>query len=68
QVLEGLKKKYTITSSEIGRFPKNTMKLEKEDAMKLLKLMDELENHDDVQNVASNADIEDSVLEEFANS
>ncbi|MFN3659891.1 MAG: YebC/PmpR family DNA-binding transcriptional regulator [Brevinematales bacterium] len=68
QVLEGLKKKYTIASSEIGRFPKNTMKLEKEDAMKLLKLMDELENHDDVQNVASNADIEDSVLEEFANS
>ncbi len=68
QVLEGLKQKYTVSSSEIGRFPKNTMKLAKDEALKLLKLMDELENHDDVQNVASNADIEDSVLEEFANS
>jgi YebC/PmpR family DNA-binding regulatory protein len=68
QVLEGLKKKYTVTSSEIGRFPKNVMKLEREDALKLLKLMDELENHDDVQSVASNADIDDSILEEFANS
>ena len=44
------------------------IKMEKDKAMSLLRLMEELENHDDVQNVANNADIEDSVIEEFANS
>ncbi len=69
QVLQGLKNKnVAIISSEIARLPQNPMKLEKDKSMSLLKLMDELENHDDVQNVATNADIEDSVLEEFAGS
>ncbi len=69
QVLDGLKKKNVeVLSSEITRIPQNMVQLEKDKAISLLKLMDELENHDDVQNVASNADIEDSVIEEFANS
>ena len=69
KVLEGLKaKNFAITSSELTRIPQNTIKLEKDKAMSLLRLMDELENHDDVQDVASNADIDDSVFEEFANS
>lgn len=68
-VLEGLKaKNIAITSSEMSRFPKNTVALEKDKAMSLLRLMDEFEGNDDVQNVASNADIDDSVMEEFANS
>jgi YebC/PmpR family DNA-binding regulatory protein len=69
KVLEGLKaKNFAVTSSELTRIPQNTIKLEKDKAMTLLRLMDELENHDDVQDVASNADIDDSVFEEFANS
>jgi YebC/PmpR family DNA-binding regulatory protein len=69
KVLEGLKaKNINVQSSEITRIPQNTVKLEKDKAMTLLKLMDELEGHDDVQNVASNADIDDSVIEDFANS
>ncbi len=68
-VLEGLKNKnINVLSSEVTRIPQNTVKLEKDKAMTLLRLMDELEGHDDVQNVASNAEIDDSVMEEFANS
>lgn len=68
-VLEGLKNKgYTVLSSEITRIPKNTMAVDKDKAMGVLKLLDELENHDDVQNVAHNGEIDDAILEEFANS
>lgn len=69
KVLDGLKAKgIEIQNSEIARFAQNTIKLEKDKAMTLLKLIDELEAHDDVQSVASNAEIDDSVYEEFANS
>ena len=68
-VLDGLKEKgFEIKQSEIARIPQNKIKLEADKAKQFLKLMDELENHDDVQNVASNADIDDSIIEEFANS
>lgn len=67
RVLQGLKaKNINILSSEVSRIPQNLIKLERDKSISLLKLMEELENHDDIQNVASNADIEDSVLEEFA--
>lgn len=67
RVLQGLKSKnVSILSSEVTRIPQNTVKLERDKALTLLKLMDELENHDDIQNAASNADIDDSVFEEFA--
>lgn len=66
-VVEGLKAKgIEIKNSEIARFPQNTIKLDKDKAMALLKLINELENHDDVQSVATNAEIDDSVYEEFA--
>jgi YebC/PmpR family DNA-binding regulatory protein len=69
KTLDGLKaKNINILSSEITRIPQNTVHLEKDKALTLLKLMDELETHDDVQNVASNADVDDSVMDEFANS
>jgi len=69
KVLDGLKAKgIEIKNSEIARFPQNTIKVDRDKALTLLKLIDELENHDDVQAVASNAEIDDSVYEEFANS
>ncbi|MCX7821766.1 MAG: YebC/PmpR family DNA-binding transcriptional regulator [Brevinematales bacterium] len=68
-VLDGLKAKgIEIQSSELARFAQNTVKIEKDKALSLLKLIDELEEHDDVQAVATNADIDDSVYDEFANS
>ena len=68
-VMDGLKAKgMEVTSSELTQVPQNTVSMEKEKAMTLLRLMEELEEHDDVQNVYSNADIDDSVMEEYANS
>ena len=40
------------------------MRLEGNQARQLLKLMDELEEHDDVQNVYANFDIPDEVMAE----
>lgn len=69
KVLDALKSKnFAVKSSELTRVPQNTVKLEKDKAMSLLRLIDELENNDDVQSVSNNAEIEDSVFEEFANS
>ena len=51
-------------SADLTMLPTNSVPLETEsDARKVLKLVDALEEHDDVQNVYANFDIPDSVLE-----
>jgi YebC/PmpR family DNA-binding regulatory protein len=57
---EGIK----IKSGEIGLIPKTTVKLSKEDGIKALKLINALDEHDDVQNVNSNLEISDEILSE----
>ncbi len=52
------------TSSEISLIPQTTVRLEGNQARQLLKLMEELEEHDDVQNVYANFDIPDEVMAE----
>ena len=52
------------TSSEISLIPQTTVRLEGNQARQLLKLMEELEDHDDVQNVYANFDIPDAVMAE----
>jgi YebC/PmpR family DNA-binding regulatory protein len=52
------------SSSEISLIPQTTVRLEGSQARQLLKLMDELEEHDDVQNVYANFDIPDEVMAE----
>lgn len=54
-----------IISSESTMLPKNTAKLDKNSAAKLLKLVDSLEDNDDVQEVYANFDISDEILEEL---
>lgn len=49
-------------AAEVAMVPQNTVALEGDDAVKMLKLMDALEDHDDVQNVFSNFDIDDDVI------
>jgi YebC/PmpR family DNA-binding regulatory protein len=56
------KKNIALELAEVTLIPKNYVKLEAEDAEKILKLMDALEEHDDVQNVYANFDIPDKVL------
>lgn len=62
--LEGSTVAYS--SAEITMLPKDTVKVDMADAKKLLKLMDALEEHDDVQNVYANFDIPDDIIEEIA--
>ncbi|MFH1594242.1 MAG: YebC/PmpR family DNA-binding transcriptional regulator [Candidatus Omnitrophota bacterium] len=57
-----------IEASEITNVPKNTIKVVSEDAKKLLSLVNELEENDDVQNVYANFDIPDDVLKEMEGS
>ncbi|MGQ0813031.1 MAG: YebC/PmpR family DNA-binding transcriptional regulator [Gemmatimonadota bacterium] len=53
-----------IDSAEISMIPKTTVRVEGDDAQKLLKLLDALEDIDDVQKVHSNLDIDEAALEE----
>lgn len=52
----------TPSTAEVTMVPENTVALEGDDAVKMLKLMDALEDHDDVQDVYANFDIDDEVL------
>ena len=54
-------------SAELTMAPQNTVNVEGKQAEQLLKLMDLLEDHDDVQNIYSNFDIDDSVIEALNN-
>lgn len=52
-----------VNLSQVTMVPQNTIKLDKDKAEKMLKLMDMLEDQDDVQHVYANFDIDDSILE-----
>jgi YebC/PmpR family DNA-binding regulatory protein len=53
-----------IDSAEAEMQPTTTVKLETADAAKsVLRLIDALDDHDDVQNVSANFDIDDSILQ-----
>ncbi len=56
-----------IDSAEVARVPKNTVKLEGKQAEQILKLIDALEELDDVSKVFSNFDIDASELAEASN-
>lgn len=58
--------KVETVSAEIGMLPKNLTKLEGNQAKAMLKMNEALEEHDDVQNVYSNFDIDESELEAIA--
>jgi len=61
------KEGYKLQTVEVTRIPQNTVAVEdKEVAKYLLRLLDSIENHDDVQNVWANFDISDELLEEFS--
>ncbi len=53
-------------SAEIAMVPKNTVKLEGKNAQAMLKLYDALEEHDDVQNVYGNYEIDEAEVEALA--
>jgi YebC/PmpR family DNA-binding regulatory protein len=57
--------KYEVEVSEVTRLPQNTVDLDADTARKVLKLMEQLDDHDDVQNVSSNFNIPDEVMAEI---
>ncbi|MFH1664776.1 MAG: YebC/PmpR family DNA-binding transcriptional regulator [Candidatus Omnitrophota bacterium] len=60
------KKKVKVESGELSMVPKNTIKIEDaETARKILGLVEDLEDNDDVQNVYANFDIPDHVIREI---
>ncbi|GBD98999.1 putative transcriptional regulatory protein [bacterium BMS3Abin07] len=52
-----------IEMAEITMIPQNSVVLDEQHATQMLKLMDLLEDHDDVQNVFSNFDIPEEVMQ-----
>ena len=58
-------KNLLIASSELSMIPKTTVELEEKAALQTLKLLDRLEEIDDVQHVFSNVDFSDAILEKY---
>jgi YebC/PmpR family DNA-binding regulatory protein len=66
KVREALKQKnIPIASSELSMVPKTMIQLEEKAALQTLRLLDKLEELDEVQHVSSNADFPDSILEKY---
>lgn len=56
---------YKIITESVTKIPQTKIKLEGKEAEQMLKLMDKLDSHDDVQNVYANFDIDDEIIEKF---
>ena len=54
-----------ISVAQVSRIPQSTVRLEGKHAEQMLKLMEKLEDHEDVQNVFANFDIPDEVMEQL---
>jgi len=66
-VLEAVKKAgIEPASASVSMVPQNYIKLEGTQASTMIRLMEALEEHDDVQNVHANFDIDQKLLEEVA--
>jgi YebC/PmpR family DNA-binding regulatory protein len=66
EVVKGALEKHgvAVESAEISNIPQNTVEMTEDDARRFMRLVDALEDNDDVQNVSHNADIPESALQE----
>ena len=66
-IVEGLEKEgFQSVTAELTRIPQNTIEITDENtAGQILKLLERLEEHDDVQNVYANFDIPDEILQKL---
>jgi YebC/PmpR family DNA-binding regulatory protein len=66
-VVNALKEKnIEVAASNLGYIPQNYVKLEGKQAQQLLRLMEELEDHDDAQHVWANFDIDEEEIAKFS--
>ena len=56
----------TIAHAEMTMLPENTVKVTGHQAEQVLKLLEDLEDHDDVQSVSANFDIDEEVIAQFS--
>jgi len=63
KAIEG--KNIKVETAEVSWIPKNNIDLEEAEGRKVLKLMEALEDHDDVQNVYSNFNLPQNLLAEM---
>ena len=66
-VTDVLKKKIEVVSSELSMIPSTYINLEEKQAHQMLKLLDKIEDLDDVQNVWTNFDVDPEVVESYQN-
>ena len=57
-----IEKGYNVISSEIEMVPKNTLNVKGDDIKKLINLIEHLEEHDDIQNIYSNFEVNDAEI------
>ncbi|HNZ39513.1 MAG TPA: YebC/PmpR family DNA-binding transcriptional regulator, partial [Candidatus Latescibacteria bacterium] len=55
-----------VASAEPARVPTTTVKVEGKQAEQVMRLLEALDDHDDVQKVWDNSDIDEKVLAELA--
>jgi YebC/PmpR family DNA-binding regulatory protein len=60
------KKGFKPAHAEVGMYPDNSVRLDGKDAEHMVKLVQQLEDHDDVQNVYANYDIDDALLDQLS--
>ena len=56
---------FRIDSGEISQVPTSAVKIDDKDARKTLALLNALEEHEDVQNVFSNFEISEELIEQL---
>jgi transcriptional/translational regulatory protein YebC/TACO1 len=59
-------KEIPYIQAEMTMVPQTTIKLEGKQAEQMLRLMEELEDHDDVQKVYANFDIDTEIMEKMS--
>jgi len=58
-------KQLPVDSAQLAMLSKTMIQLEEKTALQTLKLLDRLEELDDVQNVTTNADFPEDILEKY---
>jgi YebC/PmpR family DNA-binding regulatory protein len=53
-------------SADVTMIPRSTVRVDGKEAQQMIRLMEQLEDHDDIQNVYANFDIEESVLAAYS--
>jgi YebC/PmpR family DNA-binding regulatory protein len=66
KALESSQFNFKIENSSLQYVAKNTVKIQGRDAEQLMRLITAIEDHDDVQNVYTNADIDEKVMAELS--